>query len=192
MIPVLSKKFWNQNNSETEKGRPRCFSTIWDQKNLTEKRDNPFLSKNFFHTRTFPEAKNVPPRCFLKLWDQKFSTENRESPPLCINFLGTLNFLNHKRVLHKFFGTVRQKQSTESCYLIIQKFFDTRRFPKHKAPPTKFFGTVRQKRSTESWYPYYPKHFDTRIFLKYRRVGFAYEYFWRCETKNFDKVVIPL
>ena len=85
-----------------------------------------------------------------------FSTENCWTPISFIVFLDALNFLNHWRVLHKF------------------------------------FGTVTQKGSTESWYPYYPKHFDTRIFLKHRRVGFDYDYFWRCETKNFHKVVIPL
>ena len=48
-----------------------------------------------------------------------------------------------------FFGTLRQKISTENSdipFLCI-KFFDTQNFLKHS--PTKFFGTVRQKNSTE-------------------------------------------
>ena len=120
----------------------------------------------------------------------KLSTENRWTPLLCIVFLGALIFLNHWRVLHKFFGTVRKKESTESWYLIIQKLFDTMGFQKHKDPPTKFFGTVRQKGSTESWYPYYPKHFDTRIILKHRRV--RSRWFLAMWDKKIDKIVMTL
>ena len=107
-----------------------------------------------------------------------------------MNILGALIFLNHWKILHKFFGTVRKKQSTESWYLIIQKLFDTISFQKHKDPPTKFFGTVRQKGSTESWYPYYPKNLETRIIMNHRRV--RPRWFLAMWDKKLRKIVIPL
>ena len=188
VIPLLSKKFWYQKISETQKGRPRRFSAIWDQKTSTDKRNNPYLFKNFFRTGTFLKDNSVPPTKLLGTVRLKLSTENRWTPLLCIVFLGALIFLNHWRVLHKFFGTVRKKQSTESWYLIVQKLFDTIRFQKNKDPPTKFFGTVRQKGSTESWYPCYPKLFDTRIILKHRRV--RSRWFLAMWDKKVDKIVM--
>ena len=64
VIALLSKNFWYQNISETQKGRPRCFSAIWDQKTSTENRDTPFLFIKFFRTGTFQKDESVPKLIF--------------------------------------------------------------------------------------------------------------------------------
>ena len=76
VIPLLSKNFWYQNISDTQKGRPQCFSAIWDQKTSTDKRDTPYLFKNFFRTGTFQKDKSVPQLnfryCDIKSFPRKF------------------------------------------------------------------------------------------------------------------------
>ena len=106
LIPLLSKKFWNKNNSEAQTGSLAMILDDVRQKNWqncdipiiynisipehfwnTEgfahdvfrhfrtknlRRQNvttPFLSINFFRTRTFLKDKSVPPRSFSVLWD---------------------------------------------------------------------------------------------------------------------------
>ena len=58
---------------------------------------------------------------------------------------------------------------------------------------TKFFGTVRQKISTENcdMPPLMQIFFDTKNFLENRRVPLQSFSFRSCETKNFDKTVMP-
>ena len=189
VLPLLSKNFWYQNTYETQKGRLRCFSAIWDQKTSTKKRDNhflSFLSKNFFRIRSFPKDKNVPPRCFAVLWDWKFSTENRGTPLLRINFLGALIFLNHWRLLHIFFGTVRQKQSTESWYPYYPTNFETRTILKHKRVRPRWFLAMWDKKVRQNC--------DTFIIEKllipeyfWNTEGFAHDVFRRFGTKKFRR-----
>ena len=96
-------------------------------------------------------------------------------------FLGALNFLNHWRDLHKFFGTVRQKQSTESWYPNYPTNFETRAILKHKRVHPRWLLAMWDKKMTKLWYPYYLKTFDTKTILKHRRVRA------RCFSAIWDK-----
>ena len=135
VIPLLSKNFWCQNRSETQKGSPTMFFGDLGQRNIDGKTwDPPLLIHKLFPYWNFSERQKRSPTKFfgavrLKLFDWKSLDSS-----FVHSFFGCTIFLNHWRVLHKFFGTKRQKQSTESWYLFIQKLFDTRTFPKHKVP----------------------------------------------------------
>ena len=75
--------------------------------------------------------------------------------------------------------------------------YTTRKFLIHRSvPPTKLFGTVWQLFfDGKSWYSPLPllskNFFATGHFLKHTSEGFLYESFRSCETKNFEKTVIP-
>ena len=84
-----------------------------------------------------------------------------------------------------FFGTVRQKFSTENRDTpLIHEIFRYQKFlVKQKGSPTKFFITVRQKNfDGKSWDPppllsfLCMKNFDARFFLKQ----------WRVPLRNFS------
>ena len=112
------------------------------------------------------------------------STENRETPLLFINYLGALNFLNQWRALHKFFGTVRQKQSTEeSWYPYYLKTFDTRTVPKHRRVCPRWFLAMWDKKNWQNCDSpimqklLIPEHF-------WNAEGFAYDVFRRFGTKK--------
>ena len=107
VIPVLSKKFWNQNNSETQTGSPTMICGDVRQKSST-KLWYPFYRKTF-DTRIFLKDRMVRPRCFSAIWDKKISTEKRDTPFLSIFFFLLENFWNTKAFPTKSFGTVRLK-----------------------------------------------------------------------------------
>ena len=101
-------------------------------------------------------------------------------------FLGALNFLNHWRDLHKFFGTVRQKQSTESWYPNYPTNFETRAILKHKrVHPRWLLAMWDKKKFKKLRYSYYLKTFDTKTILKHRSVrARCFSVIW--DIKNFD------
>ena len=73
-----------------------------------------FLQKNF-ENPNFRKHRRVHARCISTLWDEKIPTEERFSPPRILNFCSIPEiFWSTKRFHHKFFGTVRQKNSTKS------------------------------------------------------------------------------
>ena len=101
-------------------------------------------------------------------------------------FLGALNFLNHWRDLHKFFGTVRQKQSTESWYPNYPTNFETRAILKHKRVHPRWFLAMWDKKV--------PQNCDTLIIEKllipeifWKTEGFAHDVFRRFGTKKFRR-----
>ena len=78
VIPVLSKKFWNQNNSETQAGSPTMTFGDVRQKKI-KKLWYPYYLKTF-DTRTFLKHRRVRRQCFSASWDKKSSTEKRDTP----------------------------------------------------------------------------------------------------------------
>ena len=151
VIPLLSKDFWYQNISETQEGAPTMFfGSLW-QKNFDGKLDTPFLSLNYFGTRTFLKDKSVPPRSFSVLWWLKvFHGKTWNTPILHKVFLGALNFLNHWRVLHKFIGTLRQKQLTEPWCPYYPKNFETRIILKHRTVRQRWFLAIWDKKNWQN------------------------------------------
>ena len=111
---------------------------------------------------------------------------------LSINFFRTRSFLKYKGFPTKFFGTVGKKFSTGNrktpfiCinYLGALNFLNNWRFS------TQFLALWdkinRQNRDT----PFIQKNLIPEYF--WNTEGFAHEDFRRCETKKFNKIVIPL
>ena len=99
-MPLLSKQFWTQNNSETQTGSPTMICGDVRQKSST-KLWYPYYRKSF-DTRRFLKDRKVRPRCFSAIWDKKISTEKRDTPFLSF-FFRTRKFLKHKSVLHEVF-----------------------------------------------------------------------------------------
>ena len=104
VIPVLSNKFWNQNNSETQAGSPTMTFGDVRQKKF-KKLWYPYYLKTF-DTRTFLKHRRVRRQCFSASWDKKSSTEKRDTPFLSINFFRTRNFLKDKSVHTRSFSVL--------------------------------------------------------------------------------------
>ena len=96
----------------------------------------------------------------------------------------------------KFFGSVRQKYLDGKLwyYLLCIKFFDTPNFLKHWRDAHEIFRHCETKnfRRKNVICPLLSiNFFDTKSFLENKRVPLQSSSFRSCETKNFDKTVMP-
>ena len=151
--------FWNQNNSETQKCSPTIFFGDVSQRISDGKRDNPhpFLSILFSIPDIFWNTEGFPYEVFRSCDTKNFrqnhyalqiSNAPPPSPLLGMEYSDSRFFFEiQKGSPMNFFGTVRQKNSTENSdipFLCI-KFFDTRNFLKHWSVLQWNFSVVRLK-----------------------------------------------
>ena len=78
VIPVLSKKFWNQNNSETQAGWPTMICGVVRQKK--DKIVIPLLSKIFWYQSNSETQEGAPTMFFGNLGQKKFDGKTWHPP----------------------------------------------------------------------------------------------------------------
>ena len=147
---IFHRKSWNTPSMHKSFGCPELFqiigrfstnfSALWD-KNNRQKKDTTNIRKilkpeHFWNTDGFThddfrrcEAKNFNKMliaCYQIFFDTRTFPKNRGPPT-------------------KFFGFVRQKQSTESWYSYYPKQFDTRIFRKHRTVLPRWFLAMWDK-----------------------------------------------
>ena len=104
MIPLLSKKFWCQNISETQAGSPAMI--FGDVRQKARQNRETAIIQMIFDSRTFLKHRRVCPRRFPAIWDKKFSTEERDTPFISINFFRTRTVLKDKSVPPRSFSVL--------------------------------------------------------------------------------------
>ena len=158
------------------------------------------MHKIFRYPKLFDTPKCSPTKFFGTLRQKIFEGVFDTSPSfLSINFFVTRNFLKRRRVpLRNFSVLWDNKFSIESrdIPLLGINFFDTRNFLKHRRVPRRNFSALWDKNfSTENLDTPAPllsiKFSLPEIFWK-RSIGFLYEIFGHCETKNFRRKILIL
>ena len=174
--------------SESLKGCPQNFSTLWDRYFSQEKRDILYYTWNFSIPQLFWNIERMPTKFFGTRRPKTFA-EKTCYLLLCIKLFDTLIFLKRWRNVHKTFRQYETKIFRRKFFIppIIHKMFRYLKLSETlKGCPKKLFGTMRSKIFAEkTWYPLlYMKLFDTPSFLKHW-TG-AHKKFRHCETKNFQ------
>ena len=194
VIPILSKKFGNQNSSEKQTCSPTVIFGDVRQNKSTKLWYSYYLKS--FDNRTFLKHKKVRRRCFSANWYKKTSTEKCDTPFLPINFFSTRTFLKDKSVPSRNFSVLWDKEDQQNRDTPIIKTFRYQNISETKAgSPTVIFGDVRQKNSTKLWHPFYLKSPDTRTFLKHRRVRrrcFSAIRYKKTSTEKIDTPFLPI
>ena len=194
VIPLLSKKVWYQNTSETQNGSPTMIFGNVRQKNST-KLWYPYYPKmywcqNISETQASPykifrycETKKVA-KIVLPLLSKKLSADTRETSPFWIKFLDAPNFMNLWKAPQKTHHRERKKFDK----IVIPYYWRICRY--HNISETKrssyeIFQYCETKSSTKLWNRYFPNDFwfqnFSERFWKHRRVCA------RCFSAIWDK-----
>ena len=179
----------------------RCYETqkIFERTVMSPPPARALLCMTIFDTRSFLKYRCVPLRDLSLVWN-KSSTVNGEILFWCIKISIPEVFRNTERLngyTTKFIGTMRHKKKSEKPVMLprpsVRENFRYKIFlESEKSSNTIFYGTMRRKTfDRKSWYPIlcmnffrYPKNFcNTEVFSNV--------YFYYCETKIFDKPVMP-
>ena len=128
------------------------------------------------------------------LWNKTFFDNSVMPPPMHQNFRCQSFFETQKGSPTKFFAPVRQKNFDKTMMppLLCIKNFDTRIFLKRRRIPLRNFWALWDKKIQRRIVisPSYAKTFSIpEIFWNIK--GFLHKVFWHCETKNFDKIMMP-
>ena len=137
----LHKIFWYPKTSESLKGCPRNFSTMWDLIFSTKNvRDIPLsIHKTVRNRKKLLKNSRVTFWKFSALWDTQILIENRDMPPLIHELFSKPEiFWKPEAFLYKAFrfGPVRKKavrQNRDAPLLLCKKIFDKRIFLKHQS-----------------------------------------------------------
>ena len=179
----MHKKFRYQKFSEAQKGFLTKFFGTARQKTFDRKSGYQDLCIKFFDTRNFLKNRRVPSRnsavLLEKLNGKMWYLHHNRLPPPSPHTHKKFHYLSfyetEKGFCTKFFGTVRQKFSTESRHIpfwCIKVFRYPNIFGTRKGSSTKCFGSVREKTFDRKvrYQDLCIKFFDTRNFLTNRRV----------------------
>ena len=179
----------------------RCYQT---QKNfrqncdVTTPRPRSPMHDKFRHQKFFEMQMCSPTRLIVSV--KKSSTVNGAILLWCIKISIAKFFWNTERLngyKTKFIGTMRHKKKSEKPVMLprpsMRENFRCKIFlESEKGSHTIFYGTTGQKTfDRKSWYPHIMHEFYSIPQNFWNTEVFSNVFFYYCETKIFDKTVIP-
>ena len=147
MIPLLSKDFWYQSNSEKQEGAPTMFFGNLGQKNFDGKTWHPpFYPQTFSVLEIFWKTNAFHHEVFRYCETKRFPRKIVKHPYLAQNFFGCPKFFESLEGSPQIFQHCETKTIDRTVMpLLSKKIWNKNNTETQTGSPTMIFGDVRQK-----------------------------------------------
>ena len=186
VIPLLSKIFWYQNISETQKGSPTMFFGDMGQKTSTTKRDNPLLIHKLFPYWNFSERQKRSQTNFFGTVRLKVLHGKSWNSPIIHEYFGCPNFFESLEDSPQVFWHCEEKTIDGIVIPPLSiNFWNKNNSETQTGSPAMILDDVRQKNWQKCDTPIIyniaiPEHF-------WNTEGFAHDVFRHFGTKNLRR-----